>query len=221
MGARDAAADECPENSRRYYAQAGLTSSPRAGQQPKTVLSDAQFEEIGALINAPPDEADIRAWGARINAEPEKVDIRAWEDDWTAKRNSAKAARDLTIQALRYEVLWADELKPLYPRGRWFFLHGLLKKGLGGRSRNNGGSWLVLAHHVLQNWPEAPEGWKLENLLWCIQNEVPSIEHTVLYDEFRDLFTESERTIAIGRLAAAEIEAANRAKASEVVKDEP
>ena len=66
---------------------------------------------------------------------------------------------------------------------------------------NLGGSWLAVAHCIL-GWTELTDEFR-QTLEWCIEHGEPSFEHTVLYPEFADLFSDDEKLTAMQRLAEA------------------
>ena len=114
----------------------------------------------------------------------------------------------IASQAAAYEEFWPAKNGEYSPHMWWVFRQ--MKRNLGGRDRNTGGSWLALAHHMLQAWPTPLEPSKFEGLVWCVQNGVPAVEHTALMPEFAGLFSSEEKACAARRIADAEQELAGR-----------
>jgi len=72
-----------------------------------------------------------------------------------------------------------------------------------------GETWEAIAHRML-GWTELTAEIR-QTLEWCIERGEPSFEHTALYPEFADLFSETEKLTATQRLAEARLGLAARA----------
>jgi hypothetical protein len=66
-----------------------------------------------------------------------------------------------------------------------------------------GDTWQAVAHHIL-SWTELTAEVR-QTIEWCLERGEPSFEHTALYPEFADLFSESEKLTAMQRLAEARL----------------
>jgi phosphoglycolate phosphatase-like HAD superfamily hydrolase len=62
-------------------------------------------------------------------------------------------------------------------------------------------TWQAVAHHML-SWTELTTEAR-QTIEWCLERGEPSFEHTALYPEFADLFSEAEKLTAMQHIAEA------------------